>query len=74
MKKVAAIVRLMSIPISSVASWSWAVARMAFPSVDRLTKSASTIMRIAATTMTKMSFTPIVAPPITMPFVGSRFG
>ena len=55
MKKVAAIVRLMSMPISSVASWSCAVARMAFPSVERLTKIESTIIRTTAITITKMS-------------------
>ena len=41
MKKVAEIVRLMSMPMSWAASRSCAVARMALPSLLRLMKSAS---------------------------------
>ena len=62
MKKVAAIVRLMSIPMRPAASRSCAVARMALPSFDRSTNRLSETIRTTAIAMTAMSLNAIVAP------------
>ena len=62
MKKVAAIVRLMSMPIRPAASRSCAVARMALPSFDRSTKRLRPVIRTTAITMTAMSLNAMVAP------------
>ncbi len=59
MKKVAAIVRLMSMPISCAASRSWAVARIALPSFVRLMKSESITTRKMVTTTTNTSLMPM---------------
>ena len=62
MKNVIAIVWLMSTPMSSAASRSWAVERIARPSRVRLTNSwSATISAIAMTTM-KMFRTPMLPP------------
>ena len=74
MKKVAAMVWSMSIPMSSEASRSWAVARMALPSRDRSTNSASATTRTSAVTMTMISFVPISAPKRLKPALGRTFG
>lgn len=55
MKNVAAIVRLMSIPISCAASRSCAVARIAFPSFVRSTNKLSATMSTTAIAVTARS-------------------
>ena len=62
MKNVIAIVWLMSTPISSAASRSWAVERIARPSRVRLTNSWSAIISTTATTTMKMFRTPMLPP------------
>jgi len=77
MKNVAAIVRLMSIPMSPAASRSWAVARIAFPSFERSTNRLSENISVSAITITAMSLYAIVAPPggpSAIESAGSRLG
>ena len=70
MKKVRAIVRLMSTPISWAASRSWAVERIARPSRVRLTNSWSAIISPTDTEITKMLTTPMLTVPIWILAVG----
>ena len=74
MKNVAAIVRLMSIPISCAASRSCAVARMALPSFVRLMKIASSVTSIAAATTTNTSLNPKKTPATVAEAWGSMSG
>ena len=75
MKNVAAMVRLMLTPISWAASRSWAVARIALPSLELLTKVVSTITSTIASAMTIRSLAPIDAePPREIRPDGSRSG
>ena len=62
MKKVIAIVWLMSTPISSAASRSWAVERIARPSRVRPTNSCSAIISATAMTIMKMLIAPMLPP------------
>ena len=70
MRKVRAIVRLMSTPMSAAASRSCAVERIARPSRVRLTNSCSATIRTTETTMTKMLIQPMLTPPISTRAVG----
>ena len=74
MKNVAEIVRLMSMPISCAASRSWAVARIALPSLVRLMKTASRATSTAEVTMTKMSLKPKNTPATVVVQGGRMFG
>ena len=70
MKKVIAIVRLMSTPISWAASRSIAVERIARPIRVRLTKSWRATMSDTDTTMAKMLTTPTLTPATSTRAVG----
>ena len=74
MKNVAAMVRLMSIPISCAASRSCAVARIALPSLVRLMNIANSATRIAATTTTKTSLKPKKTPAMVVAVLGRMSG
>ena len=74
MKNVAAMVRLMSMPISCAASRSWAVARIALPSFVRLMKTASRETRMTAVTKTKTSLKPKKTPAMVTELWGRMSG